>query len=181
MKLARDYWEGTLRTNPRWATSLGDRSMDALLEDPRPEAKAAEVARLEKLLEGVKRTDRAKLSEEEKLTLRALELQVRNDLDQLACGFEERNGDPLRGPAVEKAVTQLDDLLARPLADWPLLRPAREPHDDWPESERARFARDLETAVSDDARPAFERYRALLKDEVLPSARPPELSGVSQI
>lgn len=234
MKLADEYWQGTLRVSPRWATSLGDRSRDALLEDPRPEAKALEVARLEAVLSEAKKIDRRSLPPEEELTLAALEVQVRNDLDQLTSGFEEWNVDPLGGPhvdllnlvdvqvvkteahakdmvarwramgpffdqvganlrrglgrgrvatraAVSKALTQLDDLLARPLVEWPLLRPASEPHDDWAKGARTRFASDLAAAVSESVKPGLERYRALLRDELLPRARPADEVGVSRI
>ncbi|MEZ0229401.1 MAG: DUF885 family protein [Planctomycetota bacterium] len=234
MKLADDYWKGTLDANPRWSTSLGDRSRDALLEDPSPAAKEREVSRLEGLLAEVKKLDRASLSAEDALTASALELQIRNDLDLLAACFEEWNVDPLNGPhvellnlvdvqtvttkkqaqdmidrwcligpyfkqvnanllrgfsrrrvatsaAIEKTVTQLDDLLARPTEDWPLYRPAKEAHDDWSAGERAGFAEALATAIDQSARPGLERYRALLRDVLSKMARSADEAGVSNI
>jgi uncharacterized protein (DUF885 family) len=234
MRLADDYWEGTLRASPRWATSIGDRRYDALMEDATPEGKERETARLDSLLAAVRKVDAAKLSEEDRLTRSALELQIRNDLDLLAASFEEWNIDPLNGPQVDllnlvglqtvttvaegrdmigrweaigrymdevganlrrglakgkvatkdavlKTLTQLDDLLGRPVPDWPFLAPAREKHEGWSQVERERFGRDLEAALRSRIVPSFERYRALLRDELLPRARPPEKPGLLEI
>jgi uncharacterized protein (DUF885 family) len=62
-----------------------------------------------------------------------------------------------------------------------LLRPAKETHEGWSAEENARFARDLEAAVAESAKPGFERYRSLLRDELLPRARSEEEPGVSRI
>jgi uncharacterized protein (DUF885 family) len=216
MKLADEYWEGTLRASPRWATSIGDRRYDALMEDASPEGKAREVARLEDLRARVAR-------EAPSVTRSLLELQLRNDLDQLACSLEEWTVDPLNGPQVEllnlpevqtvttpehardivlrwraigpwldqvgtnlrrgaargrfavrdavaKALTQLDDLLARPLAEWPLVK-VKTPE----------IRGKLEEAVRASVKPAFERYRDLLRGELLPKARSSEKAGLGEI
>ena len=217
MKLADEYWEGTLRQNPRWATSIGDRRFDALMEDASPSGKAREVARLEDLRTRVAR-------EAPSVTRSLLELQLRNDLDQLACSFEEWSVDPLNGPQVEllnlpelqtvttpehardivlrwraigpwldqvganlrrgaargrfavrdavaKALTQLDDLLARPPSEWPLVANVKAPA----------IRGELEEAVRASVKPAFERYRDLLRGELLPRARSSEKAGLCEI
>jgi uncharacterized protein (DUF885 family) len=71
---------------------------------------------------------------------------------------------------VRSVVAELDDLLARPDADWPLLDPARDERPDWATGTAARFADDLGAAVSDVIRPAFERYRTVLVEEIGPRA-----------
>jgi uncharacterized protein (DUF885 family) len=79
---------------------------------------------------------------------------------------------------VRSVVAELDDLLARPDADLPLLDPARAERPDWPAATTARFADDLATALRDGIRPAFERYRRFLVDEIAPRALGDERPGL---
>jgi uncharacterized protein (DUF885 family) len=77
---------------------------------------------------------------------------------------------------VRQAVAQIDDYLATPLAQDPLLRPEPGPAvaaDRW----RARAAELVETVV----RPAVGRYRATLTDELLPAGRPDDRVGVCHL
>lgn len=228
--LAADYWEGTMRAAPRWATQLGDHRFDDKLEDLTPAAKAGETARLGKLLEAIGRA--APRDDGERLTLAALRIQVESDLDSLSCASEEWTVDPLEGPQVDlldmveyqeadtpeqakamvarwraigpyldafmanlrrglavrrvatrdaaaKVLVQLGDLLARPIRDWPLLSPLQVAHEDWPPGELHRFRQELEAAVTSVVKPRFERYHALLRDEILPNAR--EAVGLSAL
>ena len=71
----------------------------------------------------------------------------------------------------ERAIDELDALLAQPDAAWPLLAPASEVRPSWNTGDREAFAADLAAAVRDGVRPAFERYRTFLRDEALPAAR----------
>ncbi len=82
---------------------------------------------------------------------------------------------------VRSVVAELDDLLARPVADWPLLSPIETLPSDWPIATREAFARDLAAAVDDRIRPAFERYRSFLLDEVRPVARGDDRPGLVSI
>jgi uncharacterized protein (DUF885 family) len=75
-------------------------------------------------------------------------------------------------PLVDKVVRQLDELLDRPDADWPLARPAEE----WPG-----IRDELLAVIGSDIRPAFERYRAILVDEIGPQARPAERPGIMHV
>jgi len=71
-----------------------------------------------------------------------------------------------------KVVQQLDELLERPDAEWPLAEPAR----DAPE------IRDrLLEVIGQEIRPAFERYRAVIVDEIAPNARPDDRPGLGHI
>jgi uncharacterized protein (DUF885 family) len=79
---------------------------------------------------------------------------------------------------VRSVVAELDDLLARPDTDWPLLDPARAERPDWPAATAAGFADDLARAVHDGIRPAFERYRRFLADEIAPRALDDERPGL---
>ena len=82
---------------------------------------------------------------------------------------------------IGRVVVELDDLLGRPLAAWPLLEPAIAARPAWTSAERARFAANLEWAVTDLVRPAFARYRDALVDIVLPSARPNDRPGLDAV
>jgi uncharacterized protein (DUF885 family) len=82
---------------------------------------------------------------------------------------------------IRKVIEQLDDLLSRPDDDWPLLAPARADRPDWSAAERSAFADGIADAVRDGVRPAFERYRTLLADEILPRARPDDRPGLADV
>jgi uncharacterized protein (DUF885 family) len=83
--------------------------------------------------------------------------------------------------SVLKVIEQIDELLGRPEADSPLLRPLRQERPEWPEPERASFRDGLTAAVKRSIYPALERYRGFLKDEVLPAARPEDRPGLVHV
>ena len=68
-----------------------------------------------------------------------------------------------------KVVEQLDEILARPDDDWPLAEPA---------ARRPEIRGELLEIISSQIRPAFERYRSVVVDEVGPRARPDERPGL---
>jgi uncharacterized protein (DUF885 family) len=73
--------------------------------------------------------------------------------------------------AVSRVLRQLDELFDQPSSAWVMMQPARTPHPDWPEAERRALEEGVAGAVEQSIRPAFERYRTVLRDEVLPRAR----------
>ena len=82
--------------------------------------------------------------------------------------------------AVHKVIAQIDEILSqKKAADWAIVRPAHDPHERWSDPERNRFADDLESAVSDVVKPALARYRAFLKDTILPDARSASMAGLA--
>ena len=83
--------------------------------------------------------------------------------------------------AVEKVMDELEDLLGKPDAEWPLLRPLSDGHPAWPEDEARMFGEGLKGAVRESARPGFARYLEFLRGTVLPVARPQEKPGVMHI
>jgi uncharacterized protein (DUF885 family) len=97
-------------------------------------------------------------------------------LDTAAARLREGAANGRTGVAtlVAKAVEQLDQLLARADADWPLMAPAAQAHG-------LGVGEDLLRVVGDEIRPAFERYRALLVDELAPQARPDERPGLAHL
>ncbi|HEY7589450.1 MAG TPA: DUF885 domain-containing protein [Candidatus Limnocylindrales bacterium] len=82
---------------------------------------------------------------------------------------------------VDKTVEQIEEVLARPDEELPLLKPLAEPHAGWPGADRTAFAEGLRSAVHDIVRPALARYLAVVRDEIRPAARPDERPGVLHV
>ena len=82
---------------------------------------------------------------------------------------------------IKRVLGQLDDLLAKPDDKWPLRTPAAAPHADWPAPERLAFVRAIDAAIAGAIRPAFDRYRAALRNEILPRARDEAHAGILNI
>jgi uncharacterized protein (DUF885 family) len=82
---------------------------------------------------------------------------------------------------VERAVEQIDGILARPDAELPLLNPLGVEHPDWSDAERNAFEEGLRSAVRDIVRPALARYGAVISDEILPAARPDDRPGILHV
>ncbi len=71
-----------------------------------------------------------------------------------------------------KVREQLDELLARPDEDWPLMDPAKE---------RPELRDRLLALVRDEIRPAFARYRAVLAEDIEPRARSDDQPGLAHL
>ncbi len=71
-----------------------------------------------------------------------------------------------------KVLEQLDDLIAKPIEEWPLASPA----DAWPA-----LRDDLLEVIGSEIRPAFERYRTVIADEIAPHARSDDQAGLSHV
>jgi uncharacterized protein (DUF885 family) len=71
-----------------------------------------------------------------------------------------------------KVTEQLDELLARPDADWPLMEPA---------CDKPELRDELLKIIGVQVRPAFERYRTVIVDELSPRARPDDQPGLSHV
>ena len=82
---------------------------------------------------------------------------------------------------VEKVFDQLTTMLERPDDQLPLLAPLAVDHDDWPAADRAAFESGLRSAVREIVRPAMERYRAVIRDEILPAARSDDRPGLTHV
>jgi uncharacterized protein (DUF885 family) len=89
-----------------------------------------------------------------------------------------------RGPvagSVRRVIAQLDELLALPLDDSPLLAPLKAEHARWSDEAWRAFEVGLVGSVRDGLRPAFARYRAFLADEALPHARDEAHVGIGHL
>ena len=82
---------------------------------------------------------------------------------------------------VERVLDVLEGLERQPAAAWKLAAPAAAEHEGWSERDQAQFREALLDAVSEDAIPAFRRFRATLQDDILPVARPSERPGLCHI
>jgi uncharacterized protein (DUF885 family) len=83
--------------------------------------------------------------------------------------------------AVEKTIVQLDELMAKPAAEWAVSAPAKAEHKAWSAGERTKFATDLAAAVDQSLAPALRRYREFLGKDVTPAARPAEKAGMAAL
>jgi uncharacterized protein (DUF885 family) len=92
-----------------------------------------------------------------------------------------REGRPPVRILVERAIDELDALLAQDEAEWPLLQPARTEHAGWSDADTRAFGHDLGSAVTDVVRPAFERYRAFLADGALAAGRGDAAVGLAAL
>jgi len=111
-------------------------------------------------------------------------------LEKMGGYIDQETANLRRGLAAGKVTTvdelkrvlgQLDDLLAKPNDKWPLRTPAAAAHADWPAPERLAFTRAIDAAIAGAIRPAFERYRAALRSEILPRARDEAHVGILNV
>ena len=94
--------------------------------------------------------------------------------DRLRAGIAAGRTPPALG--VRAAIAQLDAYLADPPGSDPLLTPAPPA-----EVDAGRWRDRLAEAVAGSVRPAMARYRALLRDQVLPDARPDDRCGLAYL
>ena len=99
-RLAADFWELYLRSEPVEATSLGNRRFDHLLADTTPAGRARLRQQLDALHQSVAALDLAPLSAEERITASMLLEVISGNLAVLDCGFYDWVVDPLEGPQV---------------------------------------------------------------------------------
>jgi len=109
--------------------------------------------------------------------------QIGPYLDGVIDGLRRRlaEGTVAVHSPVEKVIDQLDGVLDQPDTEIPLLAPARVEHPDWDPGDLAGFRDQLREATARIARPALERYRDVLRDEILPAARPDERAGLVHV
>jgi uncharacterized protein (DUF885 family) len=95
-------------------------------------------------------------------------------LDQAAADLRRGAADGRTAVSMlcTRVIDQLDELLAKPDTEWPLTDPAREA----PEIRER-----LLDVIGHEIRPAFERYRAVIVDEIAPAARPDDRPGLAHI
>lgn len=110
-------------------------------------------------------------SDEDIERLRARWRAMPRFIDQAGEALQRGLADGRVGVAAncERVIAQLDELLARPDASWPLVDPGRG---------RPELERELTEIIATGIRPAFERYRGIIVDEIAPRARTDERPGL---
>src|SRR4051812_44233311 len=78
--------------------------------------------------------------------------------------------------AVEQVVAQIDEFVARPIEDDPLLKLGPSVGLD-----RDAWLSDVRAVVEDEIRPAMAVFRDTLRDQVLPAARPDDKVGLTHV
>src|SRR6266404_7425813 len=94
-KLAKDYIEGLLQSNPEYATSLGDHRFDDKLSDYSDEAEAKELARAKNFRQQLEAfSDLTKLTGPNKVDVRLLKDNIDNEIFGIE-ELKEREWNPL--------------------------------------------------------------------------------------
>lgn len=121
--------------------------------------------------------DQPATTKEEQRALAARWAAMPAAVDARAAELEAglRDGFVSSRHAIATSLAQLDRLLAQSVADWPLGQPALPGHD--PEQEAALLA-SLHEGLARDLRPAFARLATLLRERLLPAARPDDQPGL---
>lgn len=104
---------------------------------------------------------------------------IDRDIDNLRRGLAR--GLIQSRESVRRVVSMFETQLAQPIEDWPLLAPVAAPHPEWPEAALQRYRGDLRRHVVDEIRPAYARYAAFLKQELVERARDDDHVGLSQL
>ena len=85
-RVISDHWSWTLEQSPTFATTLGVRKYDDKLSDPSLAAYDASILAEKEFLRRLAALDRNALSEDERLNLDLLSLDLKNDIDASAFG-----------------------------------------------------------------------------------------------
>ncbi len=181
----RDAWRTQLDSFERRLAEIGD---DSVTASALKEAMVADRGHLEADLEAFN-VDPMDGPQVDLLNIPAFQpVRSTEEADALLARWRDmpryldQAGDNLRRGAAEgrigvaalctKVIDELDELLARPDTDWPLLDPAKE----WPELREGLLA-----VIGQGIRPAFERYRAVIGDEIAPKARSDDKPGLMHL
>jgi uncharacterized protein (DUF885 family) len=108
-------------------------------------------------------------------------------IDDMAANLRQglSRGKIASAESVRRTLALIEGQLAAPTADWAMLVPARAVAEQrgqgMTDEHRQRFATELETLVTEWIRPALERYRDVLRDEIMPKARTGEAVGLGNL
>lgn len=97
-KLADDYWETQMRLSPLWATFVNHPRYHDKLDDNSAAGREDERKAREALLNRLKALDRAKLTEQEKVSLEVMRLELELALERPRHKFWQWDVDQMDGP-----------------------------------------------------------------------------------
>jgi len=231
-KLADEYWDHTMRTQPSTAHMLGDYRFIDRVEDASRSGEDAEIAAQRGFAARARAFDPDTLDAADRITRETLIYEAETTAGVAEMRTAEFGIDPIFGPqatfqvaipqmsvetpehaekmldkysgigilldqmserlregiasgrvnaefAVTKTVAQLDALLATPVEDDVFLK-AQMPAD-YSEGDIEAWRERAAQIVTQELRPAYERYRDVIRDEVGPVARPDEEAGLKYL
>ena len=109
---------------------------------------------------------------------RAAATQVDQEIANLRRGAAE--GWFANGESTRRVLAMLDEQLAKPETEWPMYTEASK-YAELAARGRESYLEEIETALKTEIRPALERYRALLADDILPNARSDDAPGLASL
>lgn len=83
--------------------------------------------------------------------------------------------------SVRRTLAMIEAALAEPVERWPVVVRAAEHRPEWPPEAIDQFAARVRQVAELQLRPALVRFRDLLRDEILPRARPEEQAGLGAL
>jgi uncharacterized protein (DUF885 family) len=109
---------------------------------------------------------------------RAAATRVDQEIANLRRGAAE--GWFANAESTRRVLAMVDDQLAKPETEWPMYTEASR-YADLAARGREAYLAELEAVLKTEIRPALERYRTLLADEVLPNARGDDAPGLASL
>jgi uncharacterized protein (DUF885 family) len=101
---------------------------------------------------------------------------IDHDIDNLRRGLGR--GLVQNVESARRVISMFETQLAQPIEEWPLFAPVAAPHPGWPAAALERYRSDLRRHLLDEIRPAYARYAAFLKQELIGRARDDEHPGL---
>lgn len=83
--------------------------------------------------------------------------------------------------STRRVIKMAQDLLQKPVAEWAMAKPAAEPPADWSDADKQRFSGALLKVITDQVKPAIQRYQTFVEQEVLPHSRDEAHTGVGAL
>jgi uncharacterized protein (DUF885 family) len=110
---------------------------------------------------------------------RAIAKSVDNEVVSLKLGAAK--GLFATKESTRRVLELMQKQIDQPIDEWPLMAPGKKAHADFDQAKLETFRAELKREVSEQIKPALERYVAFVKTELLPNARPDDKSGLSAL
>jgi len=109
--------------------------------------------------------------------------QIARSIDESIALLRKGAADGLIGNAesARRVAEMVKKQLAQPMEKWPLVAPVDAEHPGWPESVLEKLRHDIASITAKDVKPAFERYLAVLEEEIIPKSRSDERPGLAAL
>lgn len=104
---------------------------------------------------------------------------VDTDIENLRYGAQQ--GWFANRESTGRVMKMVQQLLAKPVSEWAMAKPAQAVPASWPAEDKARFSAALLKGLSEDMKPALQRYLTFLEQDILPHTRDEDHSGVGAL